>query len=191
MLVFLGIRAECNAAVKFLLFLYSYSLRKKSSQVQVLWQDHRNDLWINGFGEIPPTCAFMSYAHIFTGILMSAGGSKLKWCSLFPILHCDNFPNIISRPRPDWSHHRMLIRFILPILFVNENFYDRLHWVSSSRGHARYTQNSSSLLGNRHRTISCSCSSTKQRHLATTLSRLTQSGRIMCVTFHATFEMLY
>ncbi|KAF8807919.1 CDF-like metal transporter [Phlegmacium glaucopus] len=49
-------------AVKFLLFLYSYSLRSKSSQVQVLWQDHRNDLWINAFG-----------------ILMSTGGSKLRW----------------------------------------------------------------------------------------------------------------
>jgi len=48
--------------VKFLLFLYSYSLRSKSSQVQVLWQDHRNDLWINTFG-----------------ILMSTGGSKLRW----------------------------------------------------------------------------------------------------------------
>ncbi|KAF8167538.1 CDF-like metal transporter [Crassisporium funariophilum] len=49
-------------AVKFLLFLYSYSLRSKSSQVQVLWEDHRNDLWINSFG-----------------ILMSTGGSKLRW----------------------------------------------------------------------------------------------------------------
>ncbi|PPQ64325.1 hypothetical protein CVT26_002208, partial [Gymnopilus dilepis] len=49
-------------AVKFLLFLYSYSLRGKSSQVHVLWQDHRNDLWINTFG-----------------ILMSTGGSKLRW----------------------------------------------------------------------------------------------------------------
>jgi len=48
--------------VKFLLFLYSYSLRSNSSQVQVLWQDHRNDLWINTFG-----------------ILMSTGGSKLRW----------------------------------------------------------------------------------------------------------------
>ncbi|KAJ7155897.1 CDF-like metal transporter [Mycena crocata] len=49
-------------AVKFLLFLYCFSLRKKSSQVLVLWEDHRNDLWINGFG-----------------ILMSTGGSKLRW----------------------------------------------------------------------------------------------------------------
>ncbi|KAG6840026.1 hypothetical protein C0991_009492 [Blastosporella zonata] len=43
--------------VKLILFLYSFSLRSKSSQVRVLWEDHRNDLWINGFG-----------------LLMSAGG---------------------------------------------------------------------------------------------------------------------
>ncbi|KAJ7040257.1 CDF-like metal transporter [Mycena alexandri] len=48
--------------VKLLLFLYCFSLRKKSSQVLVLWEDHRNDLWINTFG-----------------ILMSTGGSKLRW----------------------------------------------------------------------------------------------------------------
>jgi len=48
--------------VKFCLFLYCSSLRKSSSQVEVLWEDHRNDLWINAFG-----------------ILMSAGGSKLRW----------------------------------------------------------------------------------------------------------------
>ncbi|KAF9245649.1 CDF manganese transporter [Melanogaster broomeanus] len=38
------------------------SLRSKSSQVHILWEDHRNDLFINGFG-----------------ILMSAGGSRLRW----------------------------------------------------------------------------------------------------------------
>jgi len=48
--------------VKFLLFLYCYSLRSRSSQVEVLWEDHRNDLFINTFG-----------------LLMSAGGSKLAW----------------------------------------------------------------------------------------------------------------
>jgi len=48
--------------VKILLFLYCYSIRNKSSQVRVLWQDHRNDLWINGFG-----------------IIMSIAGSKLTW----------------------------------------------------------------------------------------------------------------
>ncbi|KAF8846010.1 CDF manganese transporter [Paxillus ammoniavirescens] len=48
--------------VKSLLFLYCYSLRSKSSQVHVLWEDHRNDIFINGFG-----------------ILMSAGGSRLRW----------------------------------------------------------------------------------------------------------------
>lgn len=41
---------DAGAGVKFLLFLYSYSLRNRSSQVRVLWEDHRNDLWINGFG---------------------------------------------------------------------------------------------------------------------------------------------
>ncbi|KAK7040157.1 hypothetical protein VNI00_009963 [Paramarasmius palmivorus] len=48
--------------VKLVLFLYCFSLRKNSSQVRVLWEDHRNDLWINTFG-----------------ILMSTGGSKLRW----------------------------------------------------------------------------------------------------------------
>ncbi|KAG5640492.1 hypothetical protein DXG03_008332 [Asterophora parasitica] len=38
--------------VKFLLFLYCLSIRSKSSQVRVLWEDHRNDLYINGFGVI-------------------------------------------------------------------------------------------------------------------------------------------
>ena len=39
--------------VKFLLFLYCYSVRSKSSQVEVLWEDHRNDLFINSFGDVP------------------------------------------------------------------------------------------------------------------------------------------
>ncbi|TEB04486.1 cation efflux protein, partial [Coprinellus micaceus] len=51
-----------SLSVKFLLFLYSFSIRSQSSQVQLLWEDHRNDLFINSFG-----------------ILMSTGGSKLKW----------------------------------------------------------------------------------------------------------------
>ncbi|KIY51231.1 hypothetical protein FISHEDRAFT_64270 [Fistulina hepatica ATCC 64428] len=48
--------------VKFLLFLYCFSIRKRSSQVQVLWEDHRNDLFINGFG-----------------LLMATGGSNWAW----------------------------------------------------------------------------------------------------------------
>ncbi|TDL20904.1 CDF-like metal transporter [Rickenella mellea] len=48
--------------VKFLLFLYCFTLRKNSSQVRMLWEDHRNDLFINSFG-----------------LLMSAGGSRLEW----------------------------------------------------------------------------------------------------------------
>jgi len=48
--------------IKALLFLYCLSLRKASSQVHVLWEDHRNDIFINGFG-----------------LLMAALGSKLVW----------------------------------------------------------------------------------------------------------------
>ncbi|KAI0691986.1 CDF-like metal transporter [Cytidiella melzeri] len=47
---------------KLVLFIYCFPLRKQSSQVMVLWEDHRNDLFINGFG-----------------LLMSAGGSKWRW----------------------------------------------------------------------------------------------------------------
>ena len=47
---------------KFTLFLYCFSIRRYSSQVQVLWEDHRNDLFINGFG-----------------LIMSIGGSKWAW----------------------------------------------------------------------------------------------------------------
>lgn len=47
---------------KFCLFLYCWALKDKYSQINILWQDHRNDLLINGFG-----------------ILTSVGGSKLAW----------------------------------------------------------------------------------------------------------------
>lgn len=47
---------------KFSLFLYCWAIRNKYSQVRILWEDHRNDLFINGFG-----------------VLTSVGGSKLKW----------------------------------------------------------------------------------------------------------------
>ncbi|KIV97431.1 hypothetical protein PV10_01185 [Exophiala mesophila] len=47
---------------KFLLFLYCWALRNQYSQIRILWEDHRNDLFVNGFG-----------------ILTSVGGSKLRW----------------------------------------------------------------------------------------------------------------
>ncbi|KAF9040285.1 hypothetical protein BDZ89DRAFT_1129188 [Hymenopellis radicata] len=56
------IAVSAALGIKFLLFLFSYPFKKHSSQVEVLWEDHRNDLWINSFG-----------------ILMSTGGSKWKW----------------------------------------------------------------------------------------------------------------
>jgi len=48
--------------VKLSLFFYCYAIKSASSQVQVLWEDHRNDLFTNGFG-----------------ILTAAGGAKLAW----------------------------------------------------------------------------------------------------------------
>ncbi|WRT70197.1 uncharacterized protein IL334_007191 [Kwoniella shivajii] len=48
--------------VKFALFIYCMAIRHSSSQVQVLWEDHRNDLLTNGFG-----------------ILTASGGAKLAW----------------------------------------------------------------------------------------------------------------
>ncbi|KAI2886246.1 hypothetical protein CBS63078_11027 [Aspergillus niger] len=47
---------------KFVLFLYCFALKDQYSQVMILWEDHRNDLLINGFG-----------------ILTSVGGGKLRW----------------------------------------------------------------------------------------------------------------
>jgi cation diffusion facilitator family transporter len=49
-------------ATKLALFLYTWSIKDRYSQIRILWQDHRNDLLINGFG-----------------ILTSVGGSKLVW----------------------------------------------------------------------------------------------------------------
>lgn len=55
--------AVCVAfCTKLVLFLYTWALKDKYSQIFILWQDHRNDLLINGFG-----------------ILTSVGGSKLRW----------------------------------------------------------------------------------------------------------------
>ncbi|KAI4145880.1 MAG: hypothetical protein L6R39_003659 [Caloplaca ligustica] len=47
---------------KLCLFLYCWALRGVYSQIRILWEDHRNDMFINGFG-----------------ILTSVGGSYLYW----------------------------------------------------------------------------------------------------------------
>ncbi|KAJ3499151.1 hypothetical protein NLG97_g576 [Lecanicillium saksenae] len=49
-------------ATKFSLFLYCWGIKDKYSQVNILWQDHRNDLAVNA-----------------VAILTSVGGSKLVW----------------------------------------------------------------------------------------------------------------
>ena len=51
---------------KLALFAYCWSLRKKYSQIHILWEDHRNDLFINGFG-------------LMTSVL----GSKIAYDALF------------------------------------------------------------------------------------------------------------
>jgi len=58
-----AVLAVCVAfATKLVLFMYCWSLRNKYSSIRILWEDHRNDLFINGFG-----------------VLTSVGGSKLAW----------------------------------------------------------------------------------------------------------------
>lgn len=52
----------CAFMTKLVLFFYTWILKDKYSQIDILWQDHRNDLLINGFG-----------------ILTSVGGAKLAW----------------------------------------------------------------------------------------------------------------
>ena len=47
---------------KIVLFAYCWALRNVYSQIRILWEDHRNDLFINGLG-----------------LLTSVGGSKLIW----------------------------------------------------------------------------------------------------------------
>lgn len=49
-------------ATKFSLFCFCWTIKSSSSQVQILWEDHRNDLPVNTFG-----------------ILTNAGGAKLRW----------------------------------------------------------------------------------------------------------------
>lgn len=51
--------------VKFILFGYCFSIRKQSSQVQVLWEDHRNDLWVNSFGALflAVHCSLLNQCH--------------------------------------------------------------------------------------------------------------------------------
>lgn len=44
------------------LFFYCWPLRKMNSQMHILWEDHRNDLFINSFG-----------------LITSVAGSKLNW----------------------------------------------------------------------------------------------------------------
>ncbi|KAK9452129.1 cation efflux protein [Limtongia smithiae] len=55
--------AVCVAFVtKFVCFMYCFGLRNQVSQIRILWEDHRNDLLINGLG-----------------LAASVLGSKVRW----------------------------------------------------------------------------------------------------------------
>nr|POE73008.1 metal tolerance protein 3 [Quercus suber] len=43
------------------LFLYCWALRNKYSQIRILWEDHRNDLFINGFGILTSVGAYSEF----------------------------------------------------------------------------------------------------------------------------------
>ena len=47
---------------KFCLFLYCFALRNTYSQIRILWEDHRNDLFING-----------------PGLAFAVLGAKVRW----------------------------------------------------------------------------------------------------------------
>ena len=107
----------------------------------------------------------------FPGILMSTGGSKLRWCSWnvylpssYSISHfcidLDPMGAIIVCCSP---RHRPQV-----LMFLN----CRLHQVSSFRGAVPSMQNLNCSLENQLPTIFCNCSSTKQPHSPTKSRKL-------------------
>jgi divalent metal cation (Fe/Co/Zn/Cd) transporter len=56
------VAAACGFVIKLFLAIYCFIFRRHSSQLQMLWEDNRNDCFEYGFA-------------IFT----SAAGAKLKW----------------------------------------------------------------------------------------------------------------
>lgn len=121
-----------------MLFILCYPFRKNSSQVAVLWEDHRNDLWINTFGmSVILSVAFLVWS--FLGILMSTGGSKLRWCRyyfvpIWCIIHLlqtsilwvlssqvnPSFEGLVTDKRTDRSwYHRSLDAVYLPPIRIS------------------------------------------------------------------------
>jgi hypothetical protein len=67
--------------VKLLLFFYCYSLRSKSSQVHVLWEDHRNDLFINGFGRHFENQSQL-FQHLMEHQVSLCQPEEASWCGV-------------------------------------------------------------------------------------------------------------
>ncbi|OAX81493.1 hypothetical protein ACJ72_04165 [Emergomyces africanus] len=61
--------AVCIAfATKLALFLYCWALRNQYSQVRILWEDHRNDLFINGLGIMTSVGGTMTHSPMIQAI---------------------------------------------------------------------------------------------------------------------------
>jgi hypothetical protein len=139
--------------VKLALFGYCYTLRKASSQVEVLWEDHRNDLFINSFG-----------------LLMSAGGSKLRWW-------LDPMGAIIVRVVGACTGRS------------GSDRGDRLRPACLLSGATRSTASLSSWRANQRHTSSCNSSFTKPRHSASTSRPSTQCALTTCVLLPPNAEL--
>lgn len=77
-----------SQGVKLALFIYCFFFKNNSSQVEMLWEDHRNDLFVNSFGTFPtprrPLARVPRKSHthpVVLAILTAAGGAKLVWCT--------------------------------------------------------------------------------------------------------------
>ena len=66
--------------MKLLLFFYCMSFRRASSQVEVLWEDHRNDLFINGFGAYTRFSLGLLRAYFPSAEHLLTDGSRHLWC---------------------------------------------------------------------------------------------------------------
>ncbi len=108
--------------VKFLLFLYCSGYRNASSQVRMLWEDHRNDLFINGFGERRPSRVTAIHACVLRanrppqacscpqvgansdGVSPPLPRARTPFAQLTAPADLDPMGAIIVRPRPHIAH---------------------------------------------------------------------------------------
>jgi hypothetical protein len=120
------------------------------------------------------------------GLLMSAGGSKLRWCSYFKLFMFIKLILInkhLYRPRPYGSNNCTSSRSFIFTTQLNLCVCFRLVSGLVSRGDVRSTRNSNSWQENPLHMIFSSCWFTRRRHSVTILRRSIPSEHIMCVYF--------